>query len=95
MGTSWDGPAAVAGAPNEAPALKSMFAWRDPNMDPTRKGAYKLPHHETPGAPANLNGVRNALARLPQSNIPVAEQSAVKAHLDAHLAAEQKTSSTK
>jgi hypothetical protein len=53
------------------------------------KEACKLLHHEvsadgTPGA-AHLAGVRNALSRLPQSNIPDSEHPAIERHLHAHL----------
>ena len=53
------------------------------------KGACKLPHHQvaadgTPGA-AVAAGVRNALARLPQSDIPTSEHADIRAHLRAHL----------
>jgi hypothetical protein len=71
---------------------RKMYGWYDPSkvedgMMP--KSAGKLPHHEvnedgSPGA-ANLAGVRNALSRLPQSDIPDAEVEAVRAHLRAHL----------
>jgi len=63
------------------------------------KAACKLLHHEvnadgTPGA-AHLAGVRNALSRLPQSNIPEGEHPAIEAHLHAHMDdAPQDSSST-
>lgn len=94
----WDGPAAVARLkPDDQKAWLRVFAWYDssaPDTDnddhlPDAKDAWKLPHHEvaadgTPG-PANVNGVRDALARLPQSNIPERDRAAVQAHLQAHL----------
>lgn len=69
--------------------LRAMHAWVDSNGDPEKKASYKLPHHEvaadgTVGA-ANLAGVRNALSRLPQSNIPAADENAVRNHLNRHL----------
>jgi len=53
------------------------------------KDGCKLLHHEvsadgTPGA-AHLGGVRNALSRLPQSDVPEGEHPAVERHLNAHL----------
>lgn len=81
-------------SPMSVAMAKKMYAWYDPaqvedSMMP--KSAGKLPHHEVgedgmPGA-ANLNGVRNALARLPQSDIPESDVEAVRAHLRAHLGA--------
>ena len=47
----------------------------------------------TPGA-AHLAGVRNALSRLPQSNIPEGEHSAIEAHLHAHMDDAPQDSST-
>jgi HK97 family phage major capsid protein/HK97 family phage prohead protease len=96
--TAWDGPAAVARLkPDSQEVWPKVFAWYDssapdPDNDgglPDSKSAWKLPHHEvsadgTPG-PANLNGVRDALSRLPQSGIPEADRAAVEAHLQAHL----------
>lgn len=83
----WDGPAAVAAAPNEERVLRYMHAWRDPDADPDAKAAYALPHHgPRVGSPAVLPAVRNALARLSQSRIPRADWDAVRRHLESHLA---------
>ena len=84
---TWDGPAAVAAMPNTASALKFCHAWVDSSagVDPDAKSSYKLPHHKADHAPANLNGVRNALARLSGANIPETDKAAVKSHLQAHL----------
>jgi HK97 family phage prohead protease len=82
----WDGPAAVAAAPNDPDVLRWMHAWRDPDADPETKVAWKFPHHAPRvGSPANLAAVRNALARLPQADIPDADRPGVEAHLRAHL----------
>lgn len=85
----WDGAAAVAAAPNERDVLRYMHAWVDPNEDPSTKVAYKLPHHApSVGSPANLPAVRNALARLSQTDMPDADRAAVERHLRAHLDAQ-------
>lgn len=82
----WDGPGAVAEAPNDAEVLRYMHAWVDPNGDPDTKQAYSFPHHgPRQGAAANLNAVRNALARLPQADIPDGDRDRVEAHLRRHL----------
>ncbi|MGH9167379.1 MAG: HK97 family phage prohead protease [Acidimicrobiia bacterium] len=86
----WDGPGEVAKIPNDAgaAALRKMYAWVDPDLDPETKAAYKLPHHQvTDGVPgaANVAGVRNALSRLPQSGIPQSDHEAVRRHLQRHL----------
>ena len=81
----WDGPGAVASMPNDEATLRYCHAWMDPDGDPEAKSSYKFPHHRTKGGPAVLNGVRNALARLPQANIPEGDKAGVERHLRAHL----------
>lgn len=81
----WEGPATVARLPSDATALRAVHAWRDPGMDPDTKAAYKFPHHAAPGGPANLPAVRNALARLPQADIPAGDRAGVERHLRRHL----------
>lgn len=71
--------------PNDNTTLRHCFTWVDSSADPAAKSSYKLPHHKTKGGAAYLNGVRNALARLPNTDIPDADVAAVKAHLQAHL----------
>jgi signal peptide peptidase SppA len=44
-----------------------------------------LPHHDPKSGKANLNGVRNALARLSQVKKLHSPQASVRAHLNAHL----------
>ena len=84
----WDGPSQVAACPAERGALRRMHAWVDDDSDPNAKSAYKFPHHmmgdDMPG-PANVNGVRNGLARLPQANIPDGDRAGVERHLRRHL----------
>lgn len=83
---TWDGPAAEAAAPNDKVVLRYMHAWVDSDGDAEAKASYRFPHHEGHvGAAANLAGVRNALSRLPQANIPDADRAGVEAHLRAHL----------
>ncbi|MGW3144845.1 head maturation protease, ClpP-related [Streptomyces sp. NPDC001177] len=79
-------------SPMTVRTAKGMYAWYDDAQAENGelpKTACSLPHHEVsadgkPGA-ANLSGVRNALARLPQSNIPASQHDAVRRHLQAHL----------
>ena len=82
--------------PNEYAVLHYCHAWQSAEADASshtpgdddeddKKSAYAMPHHKTKGGPANLNGVRNALARLENSNIPESDKAGVKAHLQAHL----------
>jgi hypothetical protein len=79
-------------SPMTVKTAKAMYAWYDESQaegGELPKAACSLPHHEVsadgkPGA-ANLSGVRNALSRLPQSNIPASQHDAVRRHLQAHL----------
>lgn len=81
----WDGPAAVASAPNERDVLRYIHAWYA-GEDPDEKASYKLPHHAPrQGSPAVLPAVRNALARLSQTDMPDADRDGVERHLQAHL----------
>lgn len=82
---TWDGPAAVSAMPNDAAVLRYCHAWRDAEGDPNAKGTYKFPHHRTDDGPAVLAGVRNALARLSNADIPDADRAGVERHLRAHL----------
>lgn len=83
--SKWDGPKAVADAPNDAKILHYMHAWEAANGDMTKKSAYKFPHHEPKiGAAANIAGVNNALARLAGAKIPDGDQAGVEAHLRRH-----------
>jgi ElaB/YqjD/DUF883 family membrane-anchored ribosome-binding protein len=84
----WDGPGATAAMPNDAATLRYSHAWQDSSdgADPTAKSSYALPHHLTKGGPAVIAGVRNALARLPQTKkIPAADIAGVRKHLQGHL----------
>lgn len=71
---------------------RKMYGWYDNSRiedGSLPKDACSLPHHVvsdsgTPGA-AHMGGVRNALSRLSQSDIPSDEQDAVRAHLNSHL----------
>lgn len=81
---SWDGPRAVAEAPNDEAVLRHMHAWYA-GSEPGMKISYKFPHH-LPGTdtPAVIAGVNNALARLSQADIPEADRAGVEAHLRRH-----------
>lgn len=79
-------------SPMPLATARAMYAWYDGARvedGMVVKDACSLPHHEVsddgrPGA-ANLAGVRNALSRLPQSDIPADEQEATRRHLQRHL----------
>lgn len=90
----WDAGTHMGRMPSPMPVgmANRMFGWVDGSQAENGrvpKAACKLPHHEvsadgSPGA-ANLAGVRNALARLSQSDIPASDMAAVRRHLEAHM----------
>ena len=81
----WDGPGSVADAPNDKRVLRYMHAWWT-GKEPSEKEEYKLPHHAPKrGSAANLHGVRNALARLSQTDMPAKDVAKVERHLRRHL----------
>lgn len=84
--TSWDGGAAMsaaASADDPAAAYKAICAGRKEG-DPSKQSSWALPHHKHPGDAPNAAGVRNALARLPQTQ-GLTNEAAAKAHLQAHM----------
>lgn len=86
----WDGPGQEAKISNDAGAstFRRMYAWADPDGDPDTKAAYKFPHHQVEdGQPkaANVNGCRNALSRLPQSDVPSSDHEGVRRHCQKHI----------
>jgi ATP-dependent protease ClpP protease subunit len=95
---TWDAGAEEKKLPSPMPlaTARRMYAWYDASKvvdGKIPKNACKLPHHfvtgSSPGA-ASLAGVRNALARLPQTQgISSAEKSAIQAHLRKHLGAQK------
>lgn len=91
----WDGGANEKRLPSPVPVatVKKMYAVYDEAQvedGNAPKAACKLPHHfvnedGTPGA-ASVSAVRNALARLPQTEgLSDAEREAAERHLQAHL----------
>jgi ATP-dependent Clp endopeptidase proteolytic subunit ClpP len=92
---AWDAGANEGHLPSPVPlaTVKKMYAYYDEDQvedGAAPKSACKLPHHfvssdGTPGA-ASINGVRNALARLPQTQgLSAQEKAAAEAHLRKHL----------
>lgn len=92
---TWDAGANEGHLPSPVPVatVRKMYTYYDEDKvedGGVPKSACKLPHHfvsadGTPGA-ASINGVRNALARLPQTQgLSDAERKTAEAHLRAHL----------
>ena len=88
--STWDGGAAMsacAGSDSPASCYGSICAGKKAG-DPANQSSWALPHHKHPGDPPNADGVRNALARLPQTEGLVNKADA-QAHLEKHMTAIQ------
>jgi|GEM_PF-1319874 len=92
---AWDGPAneARARSGENAAYYRRIFAWADPEGDPTVKATYKFVHHEVdadgnPGA-ANVRGCQTGIGVLNGgrggTTIPDADRQGVWNHLARHL----------
>ena len=82
---SWDGPKAVADAPNKSDVLTYMHAWYKAGADRNLKSTYKDPHHAPKmGSAANIAGCNNVLARFIWTKIPEADKAGVEAHARKH-----------
>ncbi len=82
----WDaGKAWSAGAASDNPAAfyAAICAGRKAG-DKNTQAAWALPHHYAPGRPPNAAGVRNALARLPQTD-GLTNAGAARSHLESHM----------
>lgn len=91
----WDANEEVARLrPGEDEAYyRRMFAWQDPDADPTTKTAYKFPHHKVSGdgepGPAVIRGCQAGIAALNGArggaDIPDSDREGVWEHLASHL----------
>jgi hypothetical protein len=78
----WDGAAEVARA--DVDDLRAMCVWYDAN-NPDAKESYKLPHHRASEAhPVVWRGVRAAMGRLMQADIPDSDRRGAYEHLARH-----------
>lgn len=87
----WDAAAVERGISSGASAadLRSVYAWRDPDGEPTAKGSYKFPHHHGVGGAANVTALRAGIAALNGArggaDIPSGDRRGVWNHLAKHL----------
>lgn len=84
---AWSGPAAMAKC-HSASDYRSVCAGRR-SGDPALEKTWALPHHDSPGAAANPDGVSAALGRLDQTEGLINKEAARK-HLEAHQGAKKK-----
>lgn len=83
--TSWDGNAAMS-ACDSASCYRAICAGERTEGAPDERAHWALPHHKRPGAGPNVAGVRNALARLPQTQ-GLKNREGAERHLRAHMSA--------
>jgi HK97 family phage prohead protease len=78
------------GADSDDPAsfYKGICAGEKTAGDPGDQAHWALPHHYHPGDPPNAAGVRNALARISQTQ-GLKSKNAAQSHLDSHMTAIQ------
>jgi HK97 family phage prohead protease len=81
--SEWDGNAAMSSA-KTASDYRAICAGERTAGEPDERAHWALPHHKSPGSPPNAAGVRNALARLPQTQ-GLKNASAARAHLQRHM----------
>lgn len=81
--SSWDGNAAMSSC-SDASCYRAICAGERTTGEAGERGHWALPHHRRAGAPPNANGVRNALARLSQTQ-GLKNTQAARAHLEGHL----------
>jgi phage head maturation protease len=82
--SEWDGNAAMSSA-KTASDYRAICAGERSAGEPDERAHWALPHHKSPGAPPNAAGVRNALARLAQTQ-GLKNAGAARSHLEAHMA---------
>jgi hypothetical protein len=86
---AWQGARVVTDLPDDASIadLRAVFAWCDPDGDPETKASYRFPHHEEPGAEANLRACYTHISRLNsgKSGVVDSDRRGVYNHLVAHL----------
>lgn len=84
--SAWDGNAAMSKcSSSEKPGscFSAICAGRREGPADER-GSWALPHHKSPGSPPNAAGVRNALARLGQTQ-GLSNKEAARSHLEKHM----------
>lgn len=98
MDTDWAAPSLAAFGgdswsdlpEDERRHIAGYFAWSR-TMPPEVYGDLKLAHHRASDGKVVWNGVRNAAARLPQTQMPQADMVSVRRHLGRHYHAFGKT----
>jgi HK97 family phage prohead protease len=84
--SAWDGAAAMsrcASSDTPASCYNSICAGTKAG-DPNLQSSHALPHHMTAGGPPNAAGVRNAMARLSQTQ-GLTNAAAARTHLERHM----------
>ena len=85
---AWDGAAAMRSCSSAADFRSIAFELSN-DSDPDTAAHWALPHHNTPGAGPNPDGVSAALGRLNQTGTTVKSKDSIRSHLEAHQPAER------
>lgn len=84
--SKWDAGAAMAGC-SDAPCYRAI-AFETNKGTPDQRQHWALPHHKSPGAAPNADGVRAALAALGgarNASVDLKNEAAARSHLEAHM----------
>lgn len=94
--SAWSGGAAMASCTSaDSPASCFGAICAGKKAGPTdQRGSWALPHHKSPGSPPNAAAVRNALARLPQTQ-GLTNRAEAERHLQNHMASIQAQSASR
>lgn len=79
----WDGVAAMRSCSSAADFRSIAFELQN-DSDPDTAAHWALPHHNSPGAGPNPDGVSAALGRLNQTGTTVKSKDEIRSHLEAH-----------
>ena len=84
----WDGGAAMRSCSSAADFRSIAFELQN-DSDPDTAAHWALPHHNSPGAGPNPDGVSAALGRLNQTGATVKSKDEIRSHLEAHQPAKE------
>jgi HK97 family phage prohead protease len=85
---AWDGAAAMRSCSSAADFRSIAFELQN-DSDPDTQAHWALPHHNSPGAGANPDGVSAALGRLNQTGATVKSKESIRSHLEGHQPAKE------
>jgi HK97 family phage prohead protease len=88
LAKAWDGAAAMRSCSSAADFRAIAFELSN-DSEPDTAAHWALPHHNSPGAGANPDGVSAALGRLNQTGTTVLSKDSIRGHLEGHQPSER------